>query len=482
MLKSTQTMIAFNSLTATRNGLCSIILLLTPYLPPARMHHVNHVRNHVQIMCLPMRGNPIILPRQLRARVEFESKIMSTSGTKISKRVEKELHQNKVIVRRLPPDITEERFRETITPFPDHTYFYLAPGDHTLGPLGCSRAYIAFEKEEEIVLFRDQYDGMILEGEKGSKYRAIVEFAPYQGIPKKRKPDYRCGTIGKDSDFQLFLQSLENRTEPRPSVNLETYLEELEASKIQDVQVTPLIEYLREKRSGRGRGRPDLKKKRKGGGETSSGKGKRSSKSADSGESSSTKGSRSRDSSSSKGKKEKRESESASSRTGSSTKLVAGNTQEGGGGGEEASNTSRSGSSHRSGAEGGRQEKKGRYRGGYDRKEGGGQEGGGGDTAGGEKESRKGRQRNRDRPDRSIYVPRSRDQGGGGGGGVEREGKERDSSSRDYHPGRSGGRGRQGRHDDSGDYGGRPRSRGRGRGYRSSRGSDQHYDSGYKEK
>ena len=394
---------------------------------------------------------------------------MTSSGTKISKRVEKELHQNKVIIRRLPPDITEERFREIISPFPDHTYFYLAPGDHTLGPLGCSRAYIAFEKEDEIVPFRDQYDGMILESEKGGKYRAIVEFAPYQGIPKKRKPDHRCGTIDKDSEFQSFLESLENRPEPRPSVNLETYLEELEANRIQDVQVTPLIEYLRDKRSGRSRGRVDLKKKRKGG-ESSSSKSKRSSKSADSAESSSTKGSKSRDSTLSKGKKEKKESESVP-RTGSSTKLAAGSTHEGGGG--EAS--SRSGSSHRSGAEG-RQEKKEKYRGGSDRKEGGGQEGS--DTSG-EKEGRKGRQRNRDRPDRSIYVPRSRDQGSGGGGGAEREGREKESS-RDY-PSR-GGRGRQGRHDDSGDYGGRPRSRGRGRGYRSSRGSDQQYDSGYKDK
>ena len=389
----------------------------------------------------------------------------TTSGNKISKRVEKELHQTKVIIRRLPPDITEERFREIINPFPDHTYFYLAPGDQTLGPLGCSRAYITFEKEEEIVFFRDQYDGMILESEKGGKYRAIVEFAPYQGIPKKRKADYRCGTIDKDSDYQSFLQSLDSRPEPRPSVKLETYLEELEANKIQDVQVTPLIEYLREKRSGRSRGRVDLKKKRKGGGESSSGKNKRSSKSADSAELSSPKGSKSRDSSSSKGKKEKKESDSTSSRTGSSTKLAS--TQEAGGGGE-ASSTSRSGSSHRSGGEG-RQERKEKYRGGSDRKEGGGgQDGGGGDTSG-EKESRKGRQRNRDRSDRPIYVPRSRDQGsggGGGGGGAERE------STRDY-PNRSG-RGRQGRHDDSR---GRPRSRGRGRGYRSSRG----HDSGYQD-
>ena len=464
-------MIAFCLLIANRNALCSIIILLALFLPPVPRQPCARSRaNHVTTYA----GQSLALSLHLgcaSCATQARKQIMTASGTKVSKRVEKELHQNKVIIRRLPPDITEERFTEIINPFPDHTYFYLAPGDHTLGPLGCSRAYIAFENEDEIVSFRDQYDGMILESEKGGKYRAVVEFAPYQGVPKKpkKKLDARCGTIDKDSDFQSFMQSLENRPEPRPSVSLETYLEELEASRIKDVQVTPLIEYLRERtsgRSGRSRGRMDVKKKRKGG-ESSSSKSKRSSKSgagADSTESSSTKGSKSRESGSSKGKKEKKESESVSKARSSSTKLAASSTQEGGG------ESSRSGSSHRSvsgGAEG-RHERKEKYRGGSERKEGGQD----GDTRG-EKESRKGRQRNRDRPDRSIYVPRSRGDGGGG----EREGKERESS-RDY-PSRSG-RGRQGRHDDSSDYGGRPRSRGRGRGYR--RSSDQQHDSGYQDK
>lgn len=385
--------------------------------------------------------------------------------TKVSKRVEKELHQNKVIIRKLPPDLTEEKFKELIDPFPEYDYFYFSPGDHTLGSLGCSRAYVEFENEEEIVPFRDQYDGMMLESEKGGKYRAIVEFAPYQGVPKKakRKPDARCGTIDKDPDFQAFMQSLESQPESRPAITLESYMEELEANKVQDVQVTPLIEYLRDRmsgRSGRSRGRVDVKKKRKG--ESSSGKNKSYKTSSKSGSGvdvpDTVKSSKSRES----GKpKEKKESESTS-RTGSSAKQAQ----------EEGHSQAKSGGvSQRSSSES-KQERKEKYRGGSDRKEGGGKEAS--DTVSGEKESRSEKRRNRDRPDRSFYVPRGRDQNSGNGGG-ERDIKE---SSRDYYS--RGGRSKQGRSEESGDYGGRPRSRGRGRGYR--RNSDQPYESSYQDK
>lgn len=172
---------------------------------------------------------------------------------KVSKRVEKELHQTKVIIRRLPPDFTEEKLREKLSSLPPHSYFYFAPGDPTLGPHGCSRAYISFTDESLMLPFRDQFDGYVFETEKGQKYRSIIEFAPYQGIPKKskRKPDARCGTIEQDADYQAFLQAYEAKPEPLPSVDLITYIGDIGASKKSDVQVTPLIEYLEKRRSSR---------------------------------------------------------------------------------------------------------------------------------------------------------------------------------------------------------------------------------------
>ena len=174
-----------------------------------------------------------------------------TSEIKISKRVERELHQTKVVVRRCPPDYTEEKFREQFSPLPPQNYFYFSPGDPELGPWGCSRVYFNFIDESSIPSFRDQFDGMVLESEKGVKYRVVVEFAPFQGVPKKqrRKPDTRCGTVEQDGDYHAFLKSREEKPESLPPLDFETYMEELKANQIQEVQVTPLISYLRDRKA-----------------------------------------------------------------------------------------------------------------------------------------------------------------------------------------------------------------------------------------
>jgi regulator of nonsense transcripts 3 len=64
----------------------------------------------------------------------------------------------------------------------------------------------------------------------GNEYPAIVEFCPFQKIPKKKpkKPDSRKGTIEEDSDYKNFLENLNNpNLEPAPSVD--SCLEEIEA-------------------------------------------------------------------------------------------------------------------------------------------------------------------------------------------------------------------------------------------------------------
>ena len=171
---------------------------------------------------------------------------------KISRRIEKELHQTKVVVRRLPPDLTEEKLMEIFPDLPPYTYFYFVGGDPSLGGLSFSRAYISFTDEASIMPFRDKYDGMFLESEKGSKYRVVVEFAPYQGVPKrqKRKPDARIGTIEQDADYKAFLETADEKPAP-PSMNeLLAYAETLGTSKVVEVQKTPLISYLLESRRG----------------------------------------------------------------------------------------------------------------------------------------------------------------------------------------------------------------------------------------
>lgn len=182
---------------------------------------------------------------------------MATSSSdgpiKISKRIEKQLHQSKVVIRKLPPDLTEEKFLETFSDVPSYSYFYFAAGDLSVGSLSFSRAYFAFTDEASILPFRDKYDGLYLESESGLKYRAVVEFAPYQGIPKrqKRKPDTRVATIEQDFDYQAFLEASETKMKPLSMAELSAYIDTIGTAKASGVQKTPLIDYLLDRRSGR---------------------------------------------------------------------------------------------------------------------------------------------------------------------------------------------------------------------------------------
>lgn len=59
---------------------------------------------------------------------------------------------NKVVIRKLPPNLTEEAFLEIISPLPDHHDLYFCSADWTLGAEATSRAYIEFNNEEDVSL------------------------------------------------------------------------------------------------------------------------------------------------------------------------------------------------------------------------------------------------------------------------------------------------------------------------------------------
>ena len=174
----------------------------------------------------------------------------SSSLPKISKRIEKELYHTKVVVRRLPPNFTEENFHELFSPLPPYNYFYFSPGDPSLGMFGCARAYLDFVDESTIMPFRNEHDGRILEAEKGKKYRVVMEYAPFQSVPKMttRKQDARCATIEQDTDYMAFLESLDSKPESLPSAE---HLDSRQTSKASSVQKTPLIEYLVERKAAK---------------------------------------------------------------------------------------------------------------------------------------------------------------------------------------------------------------------------------------
>lgn len=57
---------------------------------------------------------------------------------------------NKVVIRKLPPNLNAEDFVAAIAPLPDDIDFYFVPADWTLGAEATSLAYIEFKHEEDV--------------------------------------------------------------------------------------------------------------------------------------------------------------------------------------------------------------------------------------------------------------------------------------------------------------------------------------------
>uniref|UniRef100_A0A8D0HBK0 UPF3B regulator of nonsense mediated mRNA decay n=1 Tax=Sphenodon punctatus TaxID=8508 RepID=A0A8D0HBK0_SPHPU len=137
---------------------------------------------------------------------------------------------SKVVIRRLPPSLTKEQLEEHLQPLPEHDYFEFFANDSSLYPHMFSRAYINFKNQEDIVLFRDRFDGYVFIDHKGQEYPAIVEFAPFQKAAKKKnkKKDAKAGTLDDDPEYKKFLETYTADDEKLTSTP-ETLLEEIEA-------------------------------------------------------------------------------------------------------------------------------------------------------------------------------------------------------------------------------------------------------------
>ncbi|CAB3256542.1 unnamed protein product [Arctia plantaginis] len=166
----------------------------------------------------------------------------------------------KIILRRLPPTMTEQAFLEQVSPIPDHDHFYFAKPDPSLGNNLYSRAYINFVNVDDIYLFRDKFDGYVFLDEKGVEFVGIVEYAPFQRIPKKKKKkDPKCGTIETDPIYQEFVESLNKdpETENQPKLEFSYPVNDVNDKKVQS---TPLLEYLAARKQDK-RGRDERRRR-----------------------------------------------------------------------------------------------------------------------------------------------------------------------------------------------------------------------------
>lgn len=165
--------------------------------------------------------------------------------------------------------MTEEQFLDQISPVPDNNFIYFAKADLSLGIYAFSRAYINFVKQEDIFIFKDKFDDYVFVDAKGNEFPAIVEFAPFQKIPKRRngpdglpisakKRDNKSGTIEDDPEYLSFLESLEELKNEANLPSAEIYLEEMEAREKElrankgcPKMTTPLIDFVLQRRADR---------------------------------------------------------------------------------------------------------------------------------------------------------------------------------------------------------------------------------------
>jgi len=171
--------------------------------------------------------------------------------------------QTKVTIRRLPPDLTEAELKEILGQLTPHDYFKFHKADASLAPAHTTRAYIKFVSFEDVLEFRDNFDGRIFEDKRGHKYMAQIELAISSLIPRgKQREDRHCGTVENDEDFKEFKEAYEAEKPEVQQINIEEYLKEAAAKEEERKKpmTTPLIDFVRAKKKTKRRDRDEKRK------------------------------------------------------------------------------------------------------------------------------------------------------------------------------------------------------------------------------
>ncbi|XP_071991894.1 regulator of nonsense transcripts 3A isoform X1 [Engystomops pustulosus] len=220
------------------------------------------------------RETPPAVLRGNRENRSTDSRDVELSGTAatIKQREERKATLSKVVIRRLPPSISKEQLEEQLNPLPAYDYFEFCTADPSLYPHLFSRAYINFRNPEDIILFRDRFDGFIFIDSKGQEYPAVVEFAPFQKISKKKlkKKDTKAGSISDDIfyctdvEYKKFLENY-CAEEEKICANPETLLGEIEAKTKELIarRTTPLLEFIKNRKLEKQRIREEKREERR---------------------------------------------------------------------------------------------------------------------------------------------------------------------------------------------------------------------------
>lgn len=157
----------------------------------------------------------------------------------------------KVVVRRLPPNLPEDVFWDSVKPWANddtvqwRSFVAGKISKRTIKENVPSRAYITFKTHESVALFSREYDGHIFRDKSGRETAAVVEFAPYQKIPPTEvKHDKYKDTLLRDAHYTHWLDELENVKKLSEQDTLEAYKSGANEQELKP-KTTPLLEALK---------------------------------------------------------------------------------------------------------------------------------------------------------------------------------------------------------------------------------------------
>ncbi|XP_006652316.1 regulator of nonsense transcripts UPF3 isoform X2 [Oryza brachyantha] len=165
-------------------------------------------------------------------------------------------HRTKVVLRRLPPAIAPQAVVDQVDARFAGRYDWscFRPGNASQKNHRYSRLYLNFKSPEDVVEFAEVFSGHVFVNEKGAQFKALVEYAPSQQVPKlNSKKDARQGTIMKDPEYLEFLESISKPAEHLPSAEIQLERKEAEraAAGKEPPVVTPLMVYVRQQRAAK---------------------------------------------------------------------------------------------------------------------------------------------------------------------------------------------------------------------------------------
>ncbi|CAJ1346268.1 unnamed protein product [Effrenium voratum] len=166
----------------------------------------------------------------------------------------------KVLVRLLPPEITEDELVATVPEahLQHTTWRSFQAGKRYKGeakPSVNARCYFLFDDEENAEKFIKEYHGHQFVDGQGENFRAVACFAPYPKAPRnKTSKDSRDGTIFEDATYKEFLESL---SAPRTFEAPPNPVSLIQPSSAKD---TPLLNYMKTRAAER-RARQDKRER-----------------------------------------------------------------------------------------------------------------------------------------------------------------------------------------------------------------------------